>query len=58
MTDGVIYEFSEGLLRDFKGFYSLEAFVADVEDEIFAHQGFDDFVCHLDDVAFDFVLDD
>ena len=58
MTDGIIYEFSECLLRDFEGFNSLESFVADVEDEIFAHQGFNDFVCHLDDVAFDFVLDD
>ena len=58
MTDGIIYEFSECLLRDFEGFNSMESFVADVEDEIFAHQGFNDFVCHLDDVAFDFVLDD
>ena len=58
MADGVVYELSECLFRNLKSLDSLESFVADVEDEVFAHQGFDDFLGHLDDVAFDFVLYD
>ena len=58
VADGVVYELSECLFRNLKSLDSLESFVADVEDEVFAHQGFDDFLGHLDDVAFDFVLYD